>query len=53
MKVNNSSKSEKEKKKTKKQAALEAEIFKIMEKSLNAAINKALDDVFKNFDSFK
>ena len=53
MKVNNSSKSEKEKKKKKKQAALEAEIFKIMEKSLNAAINKALDDVFKNFDSFK
>lgn len=37
------------KKKKKQQSALEAEIFKIIEKSLNAAVDKALDDIFKDW----
>ena len=53
MRTNNLSKSEKEKKKKKKQAAIEAEIFKVIEKSLDAAVNKAMDDIFKDFGKFK
>ena len=49
MRVNNLSKSEREKKKKNKKASIEAEIFKIMEKSLDAALKKSLDDIFKDF----
>ena len=41
-------KKEKEKKK-KKQSILEAEIMRIMEKSLKTAIDLALDDIFKDW----
>ena len=40
---------ERKKKKKKQQSALEAEIFKVIEKSLDAALNKALDDIFKDW----
>lgn len=40
---------ERKKKKKKQQSALEAEIFKIIEKSLNAAVDKAIDDIFKDW----
>ena len=40
---------ERKKKKKKQQSTLEAEIFKIIEKSLNAAVDKALDDIFKDW----
>ena len=49
MRVNNSQREDEKKRKKKKQAALEAEIFKIMEKSLDAALKKSLDDIFKDF----
>ena len=39
---------EKDKKK-KKQSVLEAQIFSIMEKSLKTALDKALDDMFKDW----
>ena len=42
------SQKDKEKKK-KKQSILEAEIMKIMEKSLKTAIDRALDDILKDF----
>ena len=40
---------ERKKKKKKQQAVMEAEIFKIMEKSLKTAMDKALDDIFKDW----
>lgn len=40
---------EKKKKKKKQESELEAMIFQIMEKSLKAAMDKALDDIFKNW----
>ena len=40
---------EKDKKKKKRQSVLEAEIFRIMEKSLKSAMDKALDDIFKEW----
>ena len=40
---------DKEKKKKKKQSILEAEIMRIMEKSLKTAIDLALDDIFKDW----
>lgn len=40
---------EKEKKKKKKQSILEAEIMRIMQKSLKTAIDMALDDILKDF----
>lgn len=40
---------ERRKKKKKKQSAMEAEIFKIMEKSLKTAMDKALDEIFKDW----
>ena len=49
MRVNNSKREDEKKKKKKREAALEAEIFRIMEKSLDAALKKSLDDIFKNF----
>ena len=43
------SEKDREKKKKKKQSILEAEIMKIMEKSLKTAIDMALDDILKDF----
>lgn len=40
---------DREKKKKKKQSILEAEIMSIMEKSMKVALNKALDDIFKDW----
>ena len=40
---------ERNKKKKKQQSILEAEIFKIIEKSMQEALNKAMDDVFKDW----
>lgn len=42
------SQKDKEKKK-KKKSILEAEIMRIMEKSLKTALDQALDDIFKDF----
>lgn len=44
-----SSQKEKDKKKKKRQSLLEAELFRIMEKSLKVAMDKALDDIFKDW----
>lgn len=43
------SQKDKEKKKKKKQSFLEAEIMRIMQKSLKTAIDLALDDILKDF----
>lgn len=43
------SQKDKEKKKKKKQSILEAEIMRIMEKSLKTAMNLALDDILKDW----
>ena len=43
------SQKEKDKKKKKKQSILEAEIMRIMQKSLKTAIDLALDDILKDF----
>ena len=43
------SQKDKDKKKKKKQSILEAEIMRIMQKSLKTAIDLALDDILKNF----
>ena len=43
------SQKDKDKKKKKKQSILEAEIMRIMQKSLNTAIDLALDDILKDF----
>ena len=40
---------DKEKNKKKKQSILEAEIMRIMEKSLKTALDLALDDILKDF----
>lgn len=40
---------DREKKRKKKQSVLEAEIMSIMEKSMKAALDKALDDIFKDW----
>ena len=42
-------KKEREKKKKKRESILEAEIMKIMEKSMKTALGKALDDIFKDW----
>ena len=44
-----SSQNEKDKKKKKRQSLLEAELFRIMEKSLKVAMDKALDDIFRDW----
>ena len=46
MRVQSTSDRENEKK---KQSILEAEIMSIMEKSLKTALDKALDDIFKDW----
>ena len=43
------SQKDKEKKKKKKQSILEAEIMRLMQKSLKTAIDMALDDILKDF----
>jgi hypothetical protein len=43
------SQKDKDKKKKKKQSILEAEIMRIMQKSLKTALNLALDDILKDF----
>ena len=43
------SQKEKDKKKKKKQSILEAEIMRIMHKSLKTALDLALDDILKDF----
>ncbi len=43
------SQKDKDKKKKKKQSILEAEIMRIMEKSLKTAIDMALVDILKDF----
>ena len=40
---------EKKKKKKKQQSILEAEILALVNKSLNKAVNQALDDIFKGW----
>jgi hypothetical protein len=49
MKVQKSDDREKEKRKKKKQSILEAEVMRIMEKSLKTALDKALDDILKDW----
>ena len=44
-----SQKDKEKKKKKKKQSILEAEIMRIMQKSLKTAIDLALDDILKDF----
>ena len=44
-----SSQKEQDKKKKKRQSILEAELSRIMEKSLKVAMDKALDDLFKDW----
>ena len=41
--------SQKDKRKKKKKAVLEAEIMSLMQKSLKVALEMALDDIFKNW----
>ena len=43
------SQKDKEKKKKKKQSILEAEIMRIMQKSLKTALDMALDDILKDW----
>ena len=43
------SEKDREKKKKKTQSILEAEIMRIMQKSLKTAIDMALDDILKDF----
>ena len=43
------SQKEKDKKKKKKQSILEAEIMRIMQKSLKTALDFALDDILQDF----
>ena len=49
MRVQSTSDRDKDKKKKKKQSILEAEIMSIMEKSMKTALDKALDDIFKEW----
>ena len=49
MKVQKSDDREKEKRKKKKQSILEAEVMRIMEKSLKTALDMALDDILKEW----
>ena len=49
MKVQKSDDREKEKRKKKKQSILEAEVMRIMEKSLKTAMDMALDDILKDW----
>ena len=41
--------SQKDKRKKKKKSVLEAEIMSLMQKSLKAALQMALDDIFKDW----
>lgn len=48
MKTGNTSARDRDKKK-KKKSSLEAEVFSIVEKSLKTALDKALDDILKDW----
>ena len=48
MRIDNRDKDDKKKKK-KKQSTFEAEIFRVVEKSLKSALDVALDDIFKDW----
>lgn len=48
MKIENISARDRDKKK-KKKSTLEAEVFSIVEKSLKTALDKALDDILKDW----
>ena len=48
MRIDNRDKDKKKKKK--KESTFEAEIFRIMEKSLKSALDVALDDIFKDWN---
>ena len=48
MKVGNTSARDRDKKK-KKKSTLESEVFSILEKSLKTALDKALDDILKDW----
>ena len=48
MRIDSRDKDDKKKKK-KKKSTVEAEIFRIMEKSLKSALDVALDDIFKDW----
>ena len=41
--------SDRERKKKKKQSTLATEVFRLLEKSMDAAIKKALNEVFKDW----
>ena len=43
------SKKDREKEKKRKQSILQAEVMRIMEKSLKTALDLALDDIFKDW----
>ena len=49
MKVQKSDDKDREKKKKKKQSILKAEVMRIMEKSMKTALDKALDDILKDW----
>ena len=49
MRVQKSDDKDREKKKKKKQSILEAEVMRIMEKSMKTALDKALDDILKDW----
>ena len=54
MHTNSTSQREKEKKEKRTQEAfIEAQIFQAVEKSLDKVINKALDEIFKDFNKKK
>ena len=48
MKIENTSARDRDKKK-KKKSTLEAEVFSLVEKSLKTALDKALDDILKDW----
>ena len=49
MRIDNTKKKD-EKKKKRKQSVLEQEVFSFMTKSLDAALNVALDEILKDWD---
>ena len=49
MRVQKSDDKDREKKKKKKQSILEAEVMRIMEKSMKTTLDKALDDILKDW----
>ena len=50
MRINNTKSGKERKKKKRKQSVLEKEIFSIVEKSLDAAIAAAMEDIFRDWN---